>query len=174
MLMHEIQANTPLYLSIFTSSGFKTAEHRRKQRFSPQFSKLKYKCFFHLCSCGPYEYKASFSELQMVWKLLASTEQTPPWASLVMLSNARCIFYVGAGTNHQRCRAERGCPLWRPTTTSRAHSKQMAVMMCGAIECARLAVSDRPPWFEEFSHESRCRMDGYIKVSLYRKTFAAA
>lgn len=29
----------------------------------------------------------------MVWK------QTPPWASLVMLSNARCIFYVSAGAH---------------------------------------------------------------------------
>lgn len=35
----------------------------------------------------------------MVWKLLASTEQTPPWASLVMLSNACCIFYVRAAAH---------------------------------------------------------------------------
>lgn len=35
----------------------------------------------------------------MVWKLLASTEQTPPWASLVMLSNACYIFYGGAGAH---------------------------------------------------------------------------
>lgn len=44
-----------------------------------------------------YEYIVFLLKLQMVCKLWAGPEQTPPWALLVMLSNARCIFYDHTG-----------------------------------------------------------------------------